>query len=81
VRGGGDWKHADKTAMRLSSTLPVAESFFHSIKTELVNHQHYKTREEAKQSIFEYMEIFYNRQRLHSYCQYLSPMQFEENMQ
>lgn len=56
----------------------VAESFFHSIKTELSHHQHYKTREDAKQSIFEYIEIFYNRQRLHSYCHYLSPMQYEE---
>jgi putative transposase len=56
----------------------VAESFFHSIKTELTYHQHYKTREEAKQSIFEYIEVFYNRKRLHSYCQYLSPIQFEE---
>jgi putative transposase len=56
----------------------VAESFFHSIKTELTHHQHYKTRDEAKQSIFEYIEVFYNRKRLHSYCQYLSPIQFEE---
>ena len=58
--------------------MAVAERFFHSIKTELSYHQHYKTRAEAKQSIFEYIEIFYNRQRLHSYCHYLSPLQFEE---
>jgi putative transposase len=56
----------------------VAESFFHTLKTELTYHQHYKTREQAKQSIFEYIEVFYNRKRLHSHCQYLSPMQFEK---
>jgi transposase InsO family protein len=56
----------------------VAESFFHSLKTELTYHQHYKTRQEAKQSIFKYLEVFYNRQRLHSYYQYLAPIQFEE---
>ncbi len=56
----------------------VAESFFHTLKTEHVYHQHYKNREEAKQSIFEYIEVFYNRQRLHSYCNYFSPIHFEE---
>lgn len=44
----------------------VAESFFHSLKTELLHHCQFKTREEAKQTIFDYIEVFYNRQRLHS---------------
>ena len=44
----------------------VSESFFHSLKTELVHHEHFKTRAEANQAIFEYIEVFYNRQRLHS---------------
>ena len=55
----------------------VAESFFSSIKTELVDHEDYRTREEAKQSLFEYIEIFYNRRRRHSYLGYISPVEFE----
>ena len=56
----------------------VAESFFHTLKTELTHHQFFKTREEAKQAIFEYIEIFYNRKRIHSTNDYLSPVDFEE---
>ena len=44
----------------------VAESFFHTIKTELVYQHKFKTREEAKHTIFEYIEVFYNRIRMHS---------------
>jgi putative transposase len=55
----------------------VAESFFHSLKTELVHHETYPTRAAAKQSVFEYIEVFYNRQRLHSSNGYLSPVDFE----
>ena len=54
-----------------------AESFWATLKTELVHHEHYATREQAKQSIFEYIEIFYNRKRLHSSLDYLSPEAFE----
>ncbi len=53
------------------------ESFFHTLKTEWIYHNHYLTREEAKNSIFDYIEIFYNRQRKHSSLGYLSPFQFE----
>ena len=56
----------------------ITESFFHTIKTELTFWNSYQTREEAKRSIFEYIEIFYNRQRLHSAIGYLSPVEFEE---
>ena len=52
----------------------VSESFFHSLKTELAHHYQFKTREEAKQTIFDYIEVFYNRQRLHSANGYLSPV-------
>lgn len=55
----------------------VAESFFRTIKSELVYHCKYITRQEAKESIFEYIEAFYNSKRLHSSIGYLSPMQFE----
>ena len=56
----------------------VSESFFHSLKTECVNHECYQTREQAKASIFDYIEVFYNRQRLHSSNRYLSPVEFEK---
>ena len=55
----------------------VSESFFHSLKTELVHHERFKTRAEANQAIFEYIEVFYNRQRLHSTNGYMSPVNFE----
>lgn len=55
----------------------VAESFFHTLKTELIHHEDYATREAAKASIFEYIEVFYNRQRRHSHIGYRAPMAFE----
>ncbi len=56
----------------------VAESFFSSLKTELVDDEDYFTRSEAKKSIFEYIEVFYNRQRRHSYLGYISPIEYEQ---
>ena len=56
----------------------VAESFFHTIKTELIYQNKFKTREEAKSKIFEYIEVFYNRIRMHSTNDYLSPVKYEE---
>lgn len=58
----------------------VSESFFHSLKTELVYHESFKTKAQANEMIFEYIEIFYNRQRFHSYNDYMSPVEFEEKM-
>jgi putative transposase len=55
----------------------VAESFFGTLKTELVHHERYKTREEARLNIFDYIETFYNRKRLHSYLNYVAPEEFE----
>jgi len=54
----------------------VAESFFHTLKTELVYHEIYETKSQANQSIFEYIEVFYNRQRSHSANNNLSPVEF-----
>lgn len=54
-----------------------AESFFASLKKELVNRRVFKTRQEAKQAVFKYIEVFYNRKRLHSGLGYMSPEQFE----
>jgi transposase InsO family protein len=55
----------------------VVESFFHTLKTELVYHRHYRTRAEARQDIFEWIEVFYNRTRRHSTLGYRSPTEFE----
>ena len=56
----------------------VVESFFHSLKTELVHHSDYYNQQEARISLFDYIELFYNRKRKHSYLGYLSPVAFEK---
>lgn len=53
------------------------ESFFHTLKVELVHRTRFATRDQAKQEIFDYIEVFYNRRRRHSSLGYLSPVQFE----
>ena len=55
------------------------ESFFASLKKELVHHEKYATRAEARSSLFEYIEVFYNRERRHSALGYVAPAQFEDN--
>ena len=55
----------------------VMESFFHTLKTELTYFEKYRTRQEARGSVFEYIEIFYNRVRRHSALNYCSPVEFE----
>ena len=57
----------------------VTESFFHTLKTEHVFWRKYKTRTEARQDIFNYIESFYNRERRHSTLDYISPADYEEN--
>jgi putative transposase len=54
------------------------ESFFSSLKKEKTRGKVYNTREELKAEIFDYIEVFYNRVRRHSYLNYLSPVQFEQ---
>jgi putative transposase len=56
----------------------VAESFFSNLKNELVHHCDFQTREEAKAAIFAYIELFYNRHRIHQALGYVSPQQFED---
>jgi len=53
------------------------ESFFGTLKKELVHHRSYRTRDDARRDIFDYIEIFYNRERLHSSLGYLSPADYE----
>lgn len=57
----------------------VMESFFHTLKTELTHFKKYKTLEEAKTDIFEYIFTFYNSKRRHSTLNYQSPTQWENN--
>ncbi len=56
----------------------VAESFFHTLKVEQVYHDDYHTRDEARSVLFDYIELFYNRQRKHSFIDYQTPMAYEE---
>jgi len=58
----------------------VAESFFHTLKTELFYQESLKNKSKTNEMIFEYIEIFYNRKRRHSYTNYLSPSNFEKKM-
>lgn len=58
----------------------VVESFFKTLKQELQNDARFVSREEARSQLFEYIEIFYNRKRLHSTLGYLSPTQFESKL-
>ena len=56
-----------------------AESFFHIIKTELIHHhRRFETWEQARQEIFEYIEVFYNRQRKHATLGYRTPHEFDQ---
>ena len=59
----------------------VAESFFKTLKVELIYGRHYASRDAARLEIFEYIEVFYNRQRKHSSNGYLSPFVYEQEMQ
>jgi transposase InsO family protein len=54
------------------------ESFFHSLKTELVYRRNFKTREEAKQAIFKWIECWYNAERRHSALEYMAPNEYEK---
>jgi len=55
----------------------VAESFFSSLKNEIVHHRDYQTRDEARTEIFEYIELFYNRKRIHQSLDYQTPMKYD----
>ena len=55
------------------------ESFFHTIKVELVHHRRWATRDDARRDLFAYIEGHYNRQRIHSALGYITPEQAERN--
>ena len=56
----------------------VAESFFHTLKVELIHARQYHTRQKARVEILDYIEVFYNRQRRHSVLGYRTPAEYEE---
>jgi putative transposase len=58
----------------------VGESWFSTLKTELVHRYAWPTRAQARQAIFEFIEVFYNRQRLHSSLGMLSPVEYEHTL-
>ena len=70
-------RKADCSNAPIAMTMPPMESFFHTLKTELVHRRQYATREEAKRDIFAYIEGFYNRTRRHSAIGYISPIEME----
>jgi len=57
----------------------VVESFFGVLKRERVNRTRYRTRDEARADLFEYIEVFYNRKRRHGYIGNVSPADFEDS--
>lgn len=57
----------------------LMESFYRTIKRELIRDAHYETPEEARKEIFKYIELYYNTKRMHSSLDYISLIQFEEN--
>ena len=56
----------------------VAESFFGNLKNELVHHSDFTSRDAARAAIFDYIELFYNRSRMHQSLGYVSPVRFEQ---
>lgn len=58
----------------------VVESFFSGLKNELIFDRDFRTRAEARSAIFEWIEVFYNRERLHQTLHYVSPMRYEERV-
>jgi transposase InsO family protein len=80
-----DYRHALQHAQAIASMSRKAncydnatmEAFWSTLKHELIYRRHFKTRAEARQASFDFIEVFYNRQRLHSALDYRSPIDFE----
>jgi putative transposase len=58
----------------------VAESWFATLKLELIDRQSWATRAQVRRAVFEFVEVFYNRRRLHSSLDYLSPAEYERQI-
>ena len=57
--------------------MPSPRGFFHTLKTELTHHEKYETKTQAMESIFEYIELFFNRKRKHSTLGYETPVEYK----
>jgi transposase InsO family protein len=55
----------------------MTESFFAVLKNELIHPERFRTRQEARDKLFDYIEVFYNRMRIHSTIDYFAPMEYE----
>ena len=88
VYASGDYRDALKALGAVASMSrkgncwdnAVAESFFSTLKRELTRHESYFDHDEARRSLFEYIEVFYNRRRRHSTLGYRSPAEFEARL-
>ena len=58
----------------------MAESWFATLKLELIDRQSWATRSQVRRAVFEFIEVFYNRKRLHSSLNYLSPAEYERQI-
>jgi putative transposase len=76
VKGAGGLQSMSATGCCYDNA--ITESFFGTLKRELIHHCSFKTRQEAQSRVFRYIEGFYNRKRLHSAIGYLSPEEFEQ---
>ena len=56
----------------------ITETFFHTLKTEMIFWERFETRDEARRKLFHYIEVWYNRQRLHSSLGYMAPVEYEQ---
>ncbi len=59
---------------------PVVESFFSSLKNELIHHRDYHTRDQARTEIFEYIDLFYNRRGIHKSLDYETPLMYDRRV-
>lgn len=59
----------------------VTESFFGNLKSEMIHHEHFATGQEARDKLFDYIEVFYNRMRIHSASEYYAPAEYEARYQ
>jgi putative transposase len=79
-RFGRSWLPLQLAYSKVRFALPAMESFFSSLKTERTANKIYRTRDEARADVFDYIERFYNTTRRHSTIGYLSPVEFERKV-
>ena len=76
-RAGGGGLICPSVGRKVPQDNAVAESFFSTLKNELIHHCDFRSRDEARAVIFDYIELFYNRKRIHQSLGYRTPEQFD----